>query len=399
MNLRKSIPLFVLALAMSHCADRKFRAPVPIDEIPRPPIYEKKLMDLSCEDSATQTVEFSSSDGADYKVQDNANVDVAIKGRFCLPELESLTVLFVIDFSGSMGPSASSNVQPAAGHDPRAMYGTSKSCARLQAVETIVSKVKDRANVSIGTIAFASNIVESHSQAPMDVKKFAEAKLAEDSKLNNFCSYIAPGASFANQEMAVPGAKVGSGTNYAAAFNRAHDALKNIKGRKALYFITDGRPTEPNDPVGTSKIAMNRLKTIEGLAINAFFLQNTQSGLAEDKEGFDNLVQTVGTDSRVLRVDSAAQLAQELAKDQFNSFDAAKIQASIVVESQEEKPLKIVSFTQDSAPDKAWVFETESFTLHGEGSKAFPHQVKVKASTQDGKEHSSQINITYQKKR
>jgi hypothetical protein len=427
------IPLLVLAFFINQCGNGKFKAgsptittsppslafdetPLDISKLPEnvdtkdsggPTTGTSTLVespsDLSCETTSDKTIRVSPNDNADIKVKDDARVVMNVKGRFCPTVSDNLTVLFIIDFSGSMGPNTpdQSNMtfQAAAGNDPRIMAGAAKSCGRLQAVEAILAKFKAGDNVNVGTVTFAGDIVASHSTAPMDAQTFRTTRLAEASKLSNFCSYIAPDASFANQEMAVANANVNGATNYAAAFNRAYDFLRNVKGRKAVYFITDGRPTAGgNDPVAAGKTAAAKLKTIENLYFNAFFLQNKQSGLQEDKIGFDNLVQTIGAPERVVRVDSAAQLAVEVGKDQVASFDPAQIKASLTIEPYEpEADLKVLSFAQDPANPKAWVFETQTFVLLGKGDDVYTHQVKVSAKAKDGTVHTSLVKILYQR--
>ncbi|HET9236818.1 MAG TPA: vWA domain-containing protein [Oligoflexus sp.] len=428
------IPLLALAYMMTQCGGSKFKAdsatvttsspslafdetPLDISKLPvnvdtrdsgGPTTGISTLVespsDLSCEATSDKTIRVSPNEGADIKVKDDARVVMNVKGRFCPTVSDNLTVLFIIDYSGSMGPNtpdqSNMSFQAAAGNDPRIMVGAQKSCGRLQAVEAILAKFKAGDKVNVGTVTFAGDIVGSHTTAPVDAQTFKDTRLAEASKLSNFCSYVAPDASFANQEMAVPNANVGGATNYAAAFNRAYDFLRNVKGRKAVYFITDGRPTAGgNDPVAAGKNAAAKLKTIENLYFNAFFLQNKQSGLQEDKVGFDNLVQTIGAPERVVRVDSAAQLAVEVGKEQIASFDPTQIKGSLTIEPYEpEADLKVLSFNQDPANPKAWVFETQTFVLLGKGDDVYTHLVKVSAKAKDGTVHTSVVKILYQRK-
>ncbi len=364
----------------------------------------EKPLDLSCEATTDKTMTVSAAPNADFKVENDARVVMNVKGRFCPTVSDNLTVLFVIDFSGSMGPNAPNDsnkaFQPATGNDPRTLMGASKSCGRLQSVEAIMAKFKAGDKVNIGTVTFAGNIVESHSSAPVDAQTFKTTKLTDANKLSNFCSYIAPDANFATQEMAIQNAQVGGSTNYEAAFNRAYDYLSNVKGRKAVYFITDGRPTagSGNDPLAAGKQAAAKLKTIENLYFNAFFLQYKQSGLQEDKQGFDNLVQTIGAPERVVRVDSAAQLAIEVGKEQAASFDTTQIKASLSINPYKpEADLKVLNFVQDPQNPKAWIFETQTFVLLGSGEKVYPHLIKVSAKAKDGTVHASNVKILYQK--
>jgi hypothetical protein len=433
MNLQGLITTLALAVLSTHCGSGKFKAgsatvttsppslafdetPLDISKLPEnvdtrdsggPTSGISTLVespsDLSCEETSDQTIRVSPGENADIQVKDDARVVMNVKGRFCPTVSDNLTVLFIIDFSGSMGPNtpdqSNMSFQAAAGNDPRTMAGAVKTCGRLQAVEAILAKFKAGDKVNVGTVTFASDIVNSHTTAPVDAQTFRTTRLAEASKLSNFCSYIAPDSSFANQEMAVANANVTGATNYAAAFNRAFDFLRNVTGRKAVYFITDGRPTAGgNDPVAAGRNAAARLKTIENLYFNAFFLQNKQSGLQEDKVGFDNLVQTIGAPERVVRVDSAAQLAVEVGKDQVASFDPSQIQASLTIKPYEpEADLKVLSFAQDPANPKAWVFETQTFVLLGKGDDVYDHRVKVSAKAKDGTVHTSLVKILYQK--
>ncbi len=361
---------------------------------------ETIALDLSCEQSSDKAVSVSPLAGSDYKIGENDRVLMNVKGRFCPTLSDNLTVLFIIDFSGSMGPNTPDDTnklyQPATGNDPR----VAKSCGRLQAVEAVMAKFKDTDKVKVGTVTFASNIVDTHTLAPMELAAFKTNRLSEAAKADAFCSYIPPSSTFATQEMAVKNPTVGGATNYEAAFNRAYDYLKDIKGRKVIYFITDGRPTAAasGDPLVAAKQAATKLKTVENLFFNAFFLQYKQSGLQEDRQGFDNLVQTVGTMDKVVKADSAAQLAIEVGKDQMVSFDPTSISAAITIAPYKpEADLKVISFQQDPADAKAWLFETQAWVLLGDGPKSVAHQIKVTAKAKDGTMHSSQLKVTYQK--
>ncbi|MCX6128514.1 MAG: VWA domain-containing protein [Proteobacteria bacterium] len=363
----------------------------------------KYPIDLSCEASSEKTVKVSAAANADFKVANNSRVEASIKGRFCPTVSDNLTVLFIIDFSGSMGPNTPDpnavSYQPTTGNDPRTGQGSAKTCGRLQAVETIMSKFQEADKVNVGMVTFASDIVESHSAAPVTAASFKTSRLNAGVKLNSFCSYIAPDTSYANQEMTVQNSQLRGSTNYAAAFDRAYEYLKTVKGRKAVYFITDGRPTAGGaDPFLAGQQSAAQLKTIENLYFNAFFLQYKQSGMQEDKQGFDNLVKTIGAPERVVRVDSAAQLAIEVGKEKPANFDASQIKASLTVDPyQPEAQLKVLSFAQDPANPKAWLYETEAFVLLGKDAVVYPNKVKVTAKALDGTNHSSLVNILYQK--
>jgi hypothetical protein len=359
-------------------------------------------LDLSCEQTLDKTIKVSPASSADYKVKADTRVLMNAKGRFCPNQTDNLTVLFVIDFSGSMGPNTpnqgNSTYQPASGNDPR----VGKTCGRLQAVEAIMAKFKDTDKVKVGTVTFASNIIESHSVAPMELAAFKSGRLTNEMvKADNFCSYIAPEQAYATQEMAIKMPTVGAATNYEAALIRSYDYLKDTKGRKVIYFITDGRPTASSqaDHLAAAKTAATQLKTVENLFFNAFFLQYKQSGLQEDKQGFDNLVQTAGAMDRVVKADSAAQLAVEISKDQTVSFDPSSIKASLTIDPYKpEAELKVLRFVQDPSNPKAWLFETQGFVLLGEDSQEVNHLMKVTATAKDGTSHTSQLKVLYRKK-
>jgi hypothetical protein len=230
-------PLLVLAVFTNQCGGSKFKAgtatvtnnppsiafdetPLDLSKLPNnvdtrdnggPTTGTSSLVespsDLSCEATTNKTIKVSPNDGADVKVKDDARVVMNVKGRFCPTVSDNLTVVFIIDFSGSMGPNTpdqnNMTFQPAAGNDPRTMAGTTKTCGRLQAVEAILAKFKAGDKVNVGTVTFAGDIVGTHTTAPMDAQLFKEGRLAEATKLSNFCSYVAPDASFANQETAL----------------------------------------------------------------------------------------------------------------------------------------------------------------------------------------------------
>ncbi len=360
----------------------------------------EQTLDLSCE----QTPEFTATVGPEgfVKVPAQTKALVNIKGRFCPTISSNLTVLFIIDFSGSMGPGDpdpnGNATVPATGNDPRIMVGTQATCGRLLAVEAILNKFAPTDRVNVGVVTFAGGLIESHTAAPQNQATFKSTRLADAARLTNFCSYIAPTKYQTNPAALVLNPPVEGGTNYEAAFQRAAQYLNGLRGRKAVYFITDGRPTGMGDPVASAKLAAAELKKVENLYFNAFFLQNKQAGLPEDTVGLNTLIDIAGSKDRVVKADSAQQLAIEVGKEQTVQIDPASIQATLTINPYKpQEPLKIISFQQDPNNSKAWVFETQGFALDGLDQEAVTHLIEVSAVTLDKTKLSSKVKLVYDK--
>ena len=89
-----------------------------------------------------------------------AKVHAKVKGRFCPQAKNKLTVLFVVDYSGSMGRHVPVQGQAEIpGNDPQ----IAGSCGRLRAAQAIVSKIRAEKvptdSVEIGMVPFAGGII------------------------------------------------------------------------------------------------------------------------------------------------------------------------------------------------------------------------------------------------
>ncbi|MEZ4744313.1 MAG: vWA domain-containing protein [Bdellovibrionota bacterium] len=210
-----------LSIVVLSCNKAKFAEQVP-DQPPKSG-DEKGEEDKGTEETVDQGAQFrhlslSHCEGLkisnkELDISGEENSKVVIEGELCVaPKTQTIaqemTVLFVLDFSGSMGSNDT--------------IGANNSCGRQESISAIVAKLKDEGGddltkISMGIIGFN-----------------ADATLVSDfSSLDSLPQDWSQGA-----------CKNGGGTNYEAAFNMANDLLHTRAGHKVVYFISDGLPTQ-----------------------------------------------------------------------------------------------------------------------------------------------------------
>src|SRR5690606_5515076 len=124
---------------------------------------------------------------------DDSKAIAKVRGEFCPESKNSLTVLFVVDFSGSMGrhiPGDGSRLEVPV-NDPQ----IAGSCGRLRGAQAIVDRIlaekKPGDEVYVGMVPFAGGIVTNKIMHFDEIEKFASAM-----NKDTFCQYVVQGPSF-----------------------------------------------------------------------------------------------------------------------------------------------------------------------------------------------------------
>lgn len=324
-----------------------------------------------------------------------------IKGQFCPTSQNKLTVLFVVDYSGSMGRHIEkAGEQEQAGNDPQ----VDGSCGRLRAAQAIISKIKSEAKatdtIEIGMVPFAGGIVTNRIMKIQSLAAF-EAMVSKDT----FCQYVVQDPSF-GYDPANPGGidgpsgllggilgigKVDSSTNYNAAFTAAESLLTGVYGRKVTYFISDGEPTSGGaDPVAAGIYAGKSLRDhVDNLTLNAVLLGNIGPSAQAVLE------QVSGSADRVRRAENASDLATQIALFPDATIDASTGKATLTADPYPRADLGLRYLQPDATNAKIWVYETQPFVLLGKPGVETLNVVEVTARGADGTSYSSTVKIKY----
>jgi len=340
------------------------------DSIP----HGSKVLSITCDPSAPAVTT------APVSVDAPGRENLVIEGEVCPRGYGELTVLFVVDFSESMLRLKGRSGEWIDGND----LMKNGSCGRLKAAQAIYDAIKGRRleedNVKIGILPFSSKVVEQKIIIPKDFSRFSQHLDA---------------ASFCGAEGL---------TNYKSALDGAAEILRNIKGNKAVYFITDGLPTAILNADGTpeksvddaallGKRAADRIReSIEQLALSAVFL-----GSAEEVANFDPkayLESITGDANRVRFVDRSEDLASEVTKLGIPSIDVQSDSAVATLEIPGAAPikLKITSIKKTPGKDGTYTFTTEPFTIAGAATTA-NFSFSIKAANGQEQKVSAQVTI------
>lgn len=323
-------------------------------------------------------------------VPEQARVITTVKGRFCPTSNNKLTVLFVVDYSGSMGRHVPQPGLPEIpGNDPQ----INGSCGRLRAAQAILgrigSEMKPGDTVEVGMVPFAGGIVTNRI---LDIRGLAEfgAQVSKDT----FCQYVVQAPSFGYDPVnagGIDGGAVNSSTNYRAAFTAARSALTNVYGRKVVYFISDGEPTSGGiDPVRAGIEAGEALRlSVDNLTLNGLLLGNTGPAAQAVLE------QVAGAPERVRRAESADELAEAILDFPAATIDESSGLATLSVAPYPKTDLGLQFLTKDPAQGGVWIYETQPFVLLGRPGEEVMNIVEVTAHGADGSTHSSIVKIRY----
>jgi hypothetical protein len=331
-------------------------------------------------------------------VPKDSRVIAKVKGKFCPNAKAKMTVLFVVDFSGSMGRHVPERGGDAVdGNDPQ-VNGT---CGRLEAARAIIDRISKEkgANdqVSIGMVPFAGGIVTNKIMEITDFDSFA-ANVSKDT----FCQYVVQNASFGYDPQNPGGINgrvgllnaVDSSTNYRAAFQAAESLLTNVYGRKVVYFISDGQPTSGGqDPVAAGIEAGAKLReNVDNLIMNGLLLGDVGPEARQVLEG------VTGSPERVRNAEQASELAEKILDFPAASIDPATALAVLTAAPYKTEKLGFHFFGEHPTDKGIWIYETQPFVLVGKRGETILHVVDVKAEGGDGSTHAARVEIRYTQK-
>lgn len=321
-----------------------------------------------------------------------ANVTMRVKGRFCPKASNKLTVLFVVDYSGSMGRHVDNTGGPEMpGNDPQ----VGGSCGRLRAAQAILSKIQSERQpqdqIQVGLVPFAGGILAGRVTQIVDLSAFAALVTQE-----TFCQYVVQNPSFGigpSNPGGIDGSVDGvdASTNYKAAFTAAKSLLTPLYGRKVVYFISDGEPTSGGfDPVRAGIDAGGDLRSsVDNLTLNGLLL----GSLGPDAEQV--LAAVAGSPDRVRKAENADQLAAQILQFPDGGIDEASGQATLTVAPYPAANLGLHYLAKDQAVAGTWVYETQPFVLLGKQGQDVLNLVEVTARGKDGTTYSSTVKIMY----
>jgi hypothetical protein len=317
----------------------------------------------------------------------NAKVEMTLKGKFC-PEVKNrLTILFVIDYSGSMGrhfdPTRRADLP---GNDPL----VNGSCGRLRAAQALLNKIKSekaaKDEVVVGMVPFAGGILTDRI---VNIKSLDE--FAATASVESLCAFVVQDPRQVGQAGypgGVTSAGVDSSTNYQAAFTAAQSLLQGVAGKKQLYFVSDGEPTSPGTDPTTAGInaGASLRQNVDNLIMNALILGNVPTA--------QNVLERVVGSQRVRTADTADQLADKILDFPAPSIDENTGRATLAVVPYNPANLGLQSLVKDPA-GPIWSWETQPFYLVGKPGEEVINDVVVTAQGRDGSTYKSQVRIRY----
>ena len=320
-----------------------------------------------------------------------------VRGQFCPKATNHLTVLFVVDYSGSMGRHIPASGQPEnPGHDPQ----INGSCGRLRAAQAIIADINASRSpgdqIDVGMVPFAGGIVTNKFIQIQSLDSFA-AQVSKDS----FCQYVVQDPSFGYDPQNPGGidgpqgilgiGQVDASTNYRAAFTAAESLLGRVYGRKVAYFISDGEPTSGgSDPVQAGIDAGRSMRDhIDNFTLNGLLLGN------EGAAAQDVLVQVTGSADRVRMADNADDLAKQIMSFTTAAIDETSGDATLSVAPYPTAEIGLHYLGQDASHPGIWQYETQPFVLLGNPGTTTLNIVDVTARGQDGSTYRSTVTIRY----
>lgn len=346
-----------LALAGAACNDSEFSGATKNRAAQEAPAIPAKVIpvQLTCNDAAM------SDTAKNISVKGNRKDKVQIKGEFCPRAYAELTVMFVVDISGSM-----------ADNDPgNAFSGCGRSASVKAITDRLIANARPQDQINVGAINFSSSA----------------ATIAGLQPVAQFQANVSHGMLCAQN----------GGTNYDAALSQAASALANVQGTKVVYFITDGQPSmvgqgQDAQAEAAGLAAAQRLRSIQNLTLNAIYLG------ASNATAQNYLTQVTGAPDRVRLVGNASQLAEEILKFALPEIIVVENTArgSLRIESNNtNQPVGIKSFTKSRSG--VWAYETDAFSMaSGTTANNSVQHFTVTARDAGGKTQTSTVVIDFQ---
>jgi hypothetical protein len=291
---------------------------------------------------------------------------VRLAGEFC-PQTKitgDVTVLFIIDHSGSMEGSG--------GEGPNDKTGNG-TCGRLKSAELIVKKYQEMGgtNVQAGVVGFSTKAKVQIPVGPIDT-------VASNLKPEVFCG--------SDSGIAL--------TNYNAAFTTAETQIATIPGQKIVYFISDGSPTTGgSNPAQSGLQAAENLRKIPGVSLNALFVGYT-TGKANNPKGY---LETITGNPKLVRVTANAQeLVQAAAALATPPITITAADTSAKIENANGTvEVKIDRIEARKDVPNRYYWTTEPFELIGQASKAELNKLTVTAKASTGDTLTSVADIQF----
>jgi hypothetical protein len=290
---------------------------------------------------------------------------VRLSGEFCpTASASEITVLFVIDHSGSM-EDASSGEGP---NDPLSASG----CRRLDASKLLVEKYASlkSTNVRAGVVNFAA-------RARIEVPITGIGEMQKKLDASTFCGLKS---------------ELGSFTNYEDAFSYARKALEDIDGPKIVYFITDGSPTtlgNGNQLVRDLAVAESaglkaaeQLRDMEGVSVNALFV-GYKGGVAKDPRGY--LEEITGDKDAVRVTKDANDLVKAAASLNIGPVKIAKDDTAVKIKNPSgDLDIGMARVTANPSKLDAHIWVTDPFVLVGSKDQVVKNILTATAKTSTG---------------
>ena len=336
-------------------------------------------------DASTGEIEFTG--------KPEERIHAMVKGEFCPASTEKINVLFIVDFSASMGRWRKTDADNWREGNDVQQNGT---CGRLKAAQAIMNKFDQQlvANnrINVGTIAFAGDIVADYSDTNLQSAQNYQAQLTSE----RYCRFVAqstapaaqaPGA-IAPQSSRFGRSAINGHTNYQAAFDKARGMLAGVKGRSVVYFISDGAPTLPSqNAIEAGDAAGKTLRdTVGNMTVNALMLGAQNAG-AED------VLKKVTGSNRIVYAQNAAQLDEKILTFPEASIDEGTVAARMNVAPYPERALGVADIKKTNK--KIWTYLTQPFVLLGQPGETTDNKLTVTAKGQDGSTMTSVITIRY----
>jgi len=289
---------------------------------------------------------------------------VRLSGEFCpTASASEITVLFVIDHSGSM-----EHPDEGGPNDPTSGSG----CRRLEASKVLVEKYAalTSTNVRVGVVNFAS-------RARIEVPIGGIDEMRSRLDASTFCGMKK---------------ELDNLTNYEDAFSYARKALADVEGPKVVYFITDGMPTTygngaqsvPLSPVpGSAGLrAAKELREMDGVSLNALFVGYRGKGV-KDPRGY--LEEITGNKDAVRVTKDADELVKAAAAINIDPVKIALDDTAVKIQNPAgSSDLGMARVTANPTKVGAHVWVTEPFVLVGTTDQVVKNILTATAKTSTG---------------
>lgn len=322
-------------------------------------------------------------------VDDDVRTVVVANGEFCPSDTLHLNLVFVVDHSGSMTKKSSKYI-PEGGSDPT----TAAGCGRYMAIKNVLAKLRKNKKtnefINVAFVPFGTDLMDDKliELTPMEI--FIKNNLSPE----NMCS-----------------TNTTQLTNVSAGLKKAKKIVtgSDIKGKKVVFFITDGVPRDqfdnPDEVVntGAKKAALTAAKSlakVDNISLLSVFLGKSQL----EGSGYPFLEELTNPGDRPkdrFKVKQAKN-AEDLA-DTLNNFgdlllDKDSGAASVLIEPYPEEDLGITNF--DEAGKQAngkilYRIQTKPLVLLGLVNEWVDNVVTMTATRRDGKEVSSKVTFRY----